>query len=46
MNPSRAVGVSSHEDNQSQMVNKMNQKPWYNNKMVNICDKVNWCIHG
>jgi hypothetical protein len=38
--PNSAVGIPSHEDNQSQMVNKMNQKPWYSNKMVKICDKL------
>lgn len=35
-----AVGVSSHEDNQSQMANKMDQKPWDSNKMVKISDKL------
>lgn len=38
--PNSVVGVSGHEDNQSQRVNKINQKLWDSNKMVKICDKL------
>ncbi|KAK3152760.1 hypothetical protein QOZ80_2BG0163210 [Eleusine coracana subsp. coracana] len=38
--PNSSVGVPSHEDKQTQRVNKINQKPWDSNKMVKICDKL------
>ena len=34
------MGSSSHEDNQSQSVVKMNPKSRDNNKMIKICDKL------
>ena len=34
------MGSSSHEDNQSQRVVKMNQNSRDNNKMIKICDKL------
>ncbi|RLM80519.1 uncharacterized protein C2845_PM12G12200 [Panicum miliaceum] len=38
--PNSSMGSSSHEDNQSQRVVKMNQKSRDNNKMIKICDKL------
>jgi len=38
--PNSSMGSSSHEDNQSQSVVKMNQKSRDNNKMIKICDKL------
>ncbi|KAG2657943.1 hypothetical protein PVAP13_1KG162400 [Panicum virgatum] len=38
--PNSSMGSSSHEDNQSQRVVKMNQNSRDNNKMIKICDKL------
>ncbi|CAN6244035.1 unnamed protein product [Urochloa humidicola] len=38
--PNGSMGSSTHEDNQSERVAKMNQKSRVSNKMIKICDKL------